>query len=416
MSADERHQEIEGFDRLQILSSEAVHVAARSLLRFLLATGLVVSVTAATVGRVGAAIGSTSTSPHWTLQSTPAVSGDLTGVTCTSATACVAVGDQMNRTNSQVPLTEAWNGTSWRVKPSPSPSGALESYLSAVACTSATACVAVGTTEDSEGGYQGLAEAWNGKVWSIVPTPIVAGSFLNSVACVTATDCTAVGGHNSSLLAFGWNGKTWKIDPAVVPPGSITSHLDGLACTSATRCVAVGSYQNGSYTSLTLAEVWNGRSWQVQQTADEPGYGSLLVAVSCISATACSAVGYFGNMNASYALAESWNGKSWQAQPSPDPGGPGESNGPYNAPWAVACSSAASCNAVGSYVNSAGTLVTLAESWNGSNWATEATPNRPGATKSQLSAVWCTSSTACVAVGSSVGATTAPPLVERYGS
>jgi hypothetical protein len=39
---------------------------------------------------------------------------------------------------------EAWYGTSWSIQTTPVPSGALSSFLSGVACTSAGACTAVG--------------------------------------------------------------------------------------------------------------------------------------------------------------------------------------------------------------------------------------------------------------------------------
>ncbi|MEA2314573.1 MAG: hypothetical protein QOI03_1265, partial [Solirubrobacteraceae bacterium] len=41
----------------------------------------------------------------------------------------------------------------------------------------------------------------------------------------------------------------------------------------------------------------------------------------------------------------------------------------------VSCTTASACTAVGYYVNSAGTRLTLAERWNGTSWATQTTPN-----------------------------------------
>src|SRR5207247_7771343 len=54
----------------------------------------------------------------------------------------------------------------------------------------------------------------------------------------------------------------------------------------------------------------------------------------------------------------------------------------------------------GSYTNSSGQKVTLAERWNGRTWAVQSTPNPRGAQSSSLSGVSCPSSTLCVAVGS----------------
>ncbi|MGD0085295.1 MAG: hypothetical protein ABSD78_19215 [Acidimicrobiales bacterium] len=73
----------------------------------------------------------------------------LSGVSCTSATACTAVGDSYNSADIDVTLAEAWNGTKWAVEPTPNPTGAENSGLSAVSCISATACTAVGTYVNS---------------------------------------------------------------------------------------------------------------------------------------------------------------------------------------------------------------------------------------------------------------------------
>jgi hypothetical protein len=41
-------------------------------------------------------------------------------------------------------LAEAWNGVTWVVQHTPSPAKAKESELSGVSCTAATTCTAVG--------------------------------------------------------------------------------------------------------------------------------------------------------------------------------------------------------------------------------------------------------------------------------
>jgi hypothetical protein len=63
----------------------------------------------------------------------------------------------------------------------------------------------------------------------------------------------------------------------------------------------------------------------------------------------------------------------------------------------VSCASRSACTSVGSFVNSAGTSVTLAEGWNGVRWAIQRTP-RLGLV---LNGVSCPSATVCVAVGAS---------------
>jgi hypothetical protein len=67
----------------------------------------------------------------------------------------------------------------------------------------------------------------------------------------------------------------------------------------------------------------------------------------------------------------------------------------------VACSSSTDCEAVGVYPPSqpTGDYATLAEGWNGTTWALQATPNPTDATGGGLSEVTCPSSTECEAVG-----------------
>jgi hypothetical protein len=59
-------------------------------------------------------------------------------------------------------------------------------------------------------------------------------------------------------------------------------------------------------------------------------------------------------------------GTGWRVQAMPSPPSSPNSN---NVLDGISCVSSASCVAVGSYTDTAGTGVTLAEHWNGSAWA-----------------------------------------------
>jgi hypothetical protein len=64
--------------------------------------------------------------------------------------------------------------------------------------------------------------------------------------------------------------------------------------------------------------------------------------VSCVSAAACTAVGYdYETPTAQRTLVESWNGTKWSVVPSPNPGSDDILNG-------VSSASVAACTAVGS--------------------------------------------------------------------
>src|SRR5439155_11602795 len=112
--------------------------------------------------------------PGWTLQTTPnpsgATAGALYGTSCPSSTSCIAVGYAVSN-GVRMTLAESWNGSSWSIQATPNPTGAKQSTLFGVACTSATQCIAVGNYINSAGAWFTLAESWNGSAWSIQSTP-----------------------------------------------------------------------------------------------------------------------------------------------------------------------------------------------------------------------------------------------------
>src|SRR5215469_11956177 len=242
----------------------------------------------------------------WAFQPTAnppgAGNSNLGAVSCTTATACTAVGSYTGGSSSaqELPLAEEWNGTGWALQPTANPAGATSSFLDAVSCTTATACTAVGRYETSSNQVLPLAEQWNGTSWALQPTANPAGatsSFLDAVSCTMATACTAVGQYYTSsrqrlTLAEAWNGTAWTIQPTPNPPGAANSRLNAVSCTTPTACTAVGQYVSGTNQTLTLAEAWNGTAWTIQPAPNPAGTtNSRLNAVSCTTPTACTAVG-----------------------------------------------------------------------------------------------------------------------------
>ncbi len=185
-----------------------------------------------------------------------------------------------------------------------------------------------------------------------------------------------------------------------------------MSCSSAKACTAVGYYENSGGASRTLAERWNGTKWAVQSTPNPSGAQFIDVSgVSCSSAKACTAVGNYGASNGNErTLAERWNGTKWAAQSIPNPSG----TPPFQLAG-VSCSSAKACTAAGQYVNRAGVFATLAEHWNGTKWAVQPTLNRSGAQESGLAGVSCSSTKACTAAGNYTNSSGIErALAERY--
>jgi hypothetical protein len=323
----------------------------------------------------------------------PCEVGEFSSVSCASATTCTAVGTALG----DAPLAEGWDGTSWKIEPTPTPTGSTYSTLDGVSCTAATACLAVGFYHDSgTGSALPLAESWNGSSWTIRPPPTPSGAtdaYFYYVQCGPVghplNACMAVGGYDGGrlpLVEF-WDGSGWTIQTAPFPTGATVGALLGVSCLSTTACTAVGEYSTAEVQSLTLAEFWDGSNWTIEPTPNPTGAAYVwLKAVWCESTTSCIAV---GNDLFSGPLSESWNGTSWTLVPVPAPsGGGGFAN--------VSCAPAGTpCKAVGSSGNG-----TLAESWDGTSWTIQPPASTPeGSTQASFSDVSCTSATACTAVG-----------------
>jgi hypothetical protein len=333
----------------------------------------------------------------WSIVPAPSPAGaagsTLTAVSCTSSSSCIAVGSLTNRAGFPAPgtLAERWDGERWRVVPMPSMPG---SALNGVSCSSRSACTAVGSQGDPPGPPRTLAERWDGSTWTVQPTadPEDAGAGLGAVSCPSASDCAAVGTSDGATFAERWDGARWTIEPIPNPDGTAFAEFQGVACASASSCLAVGLYLDDSGTAVALAEHWNGSAWSIESTAVPPGVGGNgLAGVACASTSACTGVGAVGNQT----LAEGWDGTRWTSQSTVDPSGAHSSV--LNA---VACPAPATCTAVGEVDDASFSAVgTLVERGHGSRWHIQPSPNPPGATGGVLAGVACPRSRSCMAVG-----------------
>jgi len=302
----------------------------------------------------------------------------LNGVSCVGGR-CVAVGEYYYG-KSGYTLAELLAGGKWRVQPSASIAG--EGALYGVSCTGSGHCLAVGgVVLDASGGR-----------WRIASKD----SDLLSVSCTGADSCVAVGtSANGRVPLFAtWNGRDWHAGTMhAAPPQAQYLTVSGVSCASADHCVAVGNYQYGitaqpspSNREQILAEQWNGRSWTLLPTVNI-GHLNELNAVSCPSATDCTAI---GSGTDSSPLAEQWNGKTWRVEsvPTVNPVGTVQLAG-------VSCATAAFCVATGNYQG-----LPIAEAWNGKRWRVSQLP-QPASDNNfaELNADSCASTSSCVAVG-----------------
>ncbi len=310
------------------------------------------------------------------------------------------------------------------------PSGAALIHASSefqdVSCPAARFCVAVGTSSPDEygGTMRTLVEVFGGQSWSIPPSPTVGTwSGLFGISCPSRTFCAAVGYESIGKVANTqvaqrtlietYNGRSWSVAPSpspgvstktvtpcasptalkcetVQPPPDGADRLTGVSCATRSMCVAVGQamsvadYPRGQ----PLIETYQHSKWTAVRSPTVPGGGGLQ-GVSCAGPRYCVAVGSSGTAT----LLEVFKGKSWSVVPSPN-----QATTFYDLLSGVSCASAVSCHAVGyTYVSKSAGETPLAESYSGTGWTLDSVATAPGG--GQLNGISCATSNTCVTVG-----------------
>jgi hypothetical protein len=231
----------------------------------------------------------------WTVTPTLNVAArtSLSGVDCSSANSCIAVGEATFGHLSPfdaAPVVERWDGTSWQIMPTPTTSGSLFG----ISCPQPSVCFAAGTVH----------ELWDGTSWSIQPNPPDVQGLLEDVSCSGLLACTAVGyvstatGADIRTLAERWDGTGWHVQSTPNVTGSDTSDLSGVSCPLRRTCTAVGQSVTNEVGSPNVAsplvERWFGRinAWGLQATPEPDGaQGVGLRDVSCPNGRVCMVVG-----------------------------------------------------------------------------------------------------------------------------
>jgi hypothetical protein len=342
----------------------------------------------------------------WTIKSSPNPIGDgwsyLQSVSCTLGNACTAVGaSRAEFVADNSTLAERWNGTAWSLQTTLNPNTATpDDQFEGVSCAATTMCMAVGSNTNSS---KGFTQVWNGSEWSRLPLEPW-NQQLRAISCPSTSACMVVNKASNGSWEMKWlespGGFVWYSESRVppLPAGATNFNLTSVSCSTATACTAVGSFSLGTQWE-TLALRWNGSSWSRQSTVN-PASGNAsqaMVGVSCPRPDFCMAVGAAGHEG----FAERWDGFKWSPT-TPVPMPAGSSEGGFQG---VSCVSSSFCAAVGNYTDAAGVVKTLVETWNGSSWSISTSPN-PAGTLALLSSVTCLSPRACTAAGLSVNPTT----------
>ena len=389
-----------------------------SLLIAAIAAGLLVVGLAVPTAKAATASG-------WTIVTgapvNPQNSNLLLGSTCSNSWNCWSVGGSFSSLNGgggPSALFEHWSGTSWTAGSGATIPGSSASLLWDVTCVTGSNCWAVGVDEPGNNGDPSpLAEQWNGSTWSVVPTPDVTG-YLFSVTCVTSADCWAAGttttddGNSDPLNGFilHWDGTSWSTTPTQ-PSGQTYDQFNSVTCASASDCWAVGFAGPNALSNNFLPNVmpnvagdssfvehWDGSAWTITAAPSAPSpSGTYLADVTCTSSVQCWAVGATmdTNGNPSATLVDQWDGTSWSTIPSPNPSS-------AEILTDVTCLGPSQCWASGaqgvsSGQNQNGSPSPMIESWNGSAWSVDPSPNVVA--YGYLNSVACTSGSGCFSTG-----------------
>jgi hypothetical protein len=211
---------------------------------------------------------------------------------------------------------EHFNGTSWQAVPGPAGNFSADPVeVTALAALSPTDVWAVGT-QNSEGsgepGTLNMAAQWNGKVWTVVPTPNLGNSVSQSdeptgITAISADDVWASGVEFTGCQAAATAGSRTPVLPLALRlrPGGLRR------LTGATgQCL------------VPYVLHWDGTTWSLITTPDPGAFGAALEGITALSASDIWAVGQTQTSVSGPlgTLTEHFNGTSWSVVTSPDPG------------------------------------------------------------------------------------------------
>jgi alpha-tubulin suppressor-like RCC1 family protein len=282
-----------------------------------------------------------------------------------------AVGTHSDTQAFDHPLAEHRVNGTWTQVRLPQPAG-QQATLAGVDDLGPGNAWAVGTS----GGLT-LIEHWNGKRWSIVPSPDPASGTsggsdaLTSISGTGPDDLWAAGfdlneATNSIQLLFEhWNGKAWTAVTSPTPGGS-SQFASGITAISPDNVWAVGTDRTDGV--KTLSAHWNGMAWSIVPTPNISNAGrdqNLLTGVSSDGAGQVWAAGYADddgqNFRMPYVL--HWTGSAWVLTKVPNPGSEGSQLS------GIAVLSPTDIWTVGTTEQTDGAQLALTEQFNGTNWA-----------------------------------------------
>jgi hypothetical protein len=199
-----------------------------------------------------------------------------------------------------------------------------------------------------------LVERFSAGQWHVVASPSPSGLSQNLYSATTdsAGHVWAVGffeddtDFSNHALAIEEAGGSFQIVDTPSPGGASGSKLEGVTRVGG-QLMAVGFYRDpATFAPRTLAERWDGSSWQVLASASPGSQDDVLDGIAAAHGTLW-AVGWFANSSCDRTLTERFSGGAWTVVKSPNVGGCSASTGASNVLNAVAAARHGTLYAVG---------------------------------------------------------------------
>jgi hypothetical protein len=358
----------------------------------------------------------------------PAPHAGLDGISCRPARTCTAVGSYEDRSGHGQAMAAAEARGAWRraaeVAAPPNAAANPDASLGAISCTPARTCAAVGSYEDRSGHGQAMEVAAARGRWgraAEITAPPNAGTdpnaVLKGISCTPARTCTAVGtyedssGHGQAMEAAAARGRWGRAAGITAPSGAGTNPealLYSVSCASAGNCVGVGSYldRSGHVQAMEATETrghWDQASRVTPPSKAGTNPEAALKGISCTPARACTAVGQYLDSSGHIQAMEATETRGhWDQASRVTPPSKAGTN-PDAKLYAVSCTSAGRCTAVGTYEDASGHPQAMEATEIRGIWQQAAqvtAPFKAGTNpQADLSAISCASARRCTAVG-----------------
>lgn len=366
----------------------------------------------------------TVTSSHWEDDS-PVIGGApiarLSGVSCPAATVCVAAGTFVSPVTAQdMPLVEVDDDGTWSMSVPPLPASVENGQLTSISCASDTSCVAVGDSapESAVGATTWpfgapFADVLSNGVWRAKSLPMSKDwdqAAVTGVSCAGATHCVAIADSELPDSTAGpvfvdqLSGTTWHESVPTVSADWRATAFSSVSCGAIDQCVAVGERALDSKPVEGVVYRLDGTTWTAAAVVTPEKRPGVPTSVACVSAQVCEIVGGYtvsagSNGVAPFADEETADGV-WHTT---------ALNG-------TAPLDALGCNAqqcVAQEATSGAPLTSFVFSQGSWNSATTALPG-PWS-EFWLGATACSTSGACLAVGSAYDESSSVPMIVQFG-